>query len=190
MPRIKEITVYTFQELEGTARANALEKLYDINVDYDWWDYVFDNFKSENQFEVGEIYFSGFASQSDGAVFEYDGVKSSLIEEFAATLTKREKIIFDRCYTHTSGKQAGRYYNCEHSISLEFEDWYDYPNCAKIVEGIENDWEEFVKDRHSDLCNDLYRTLEKEYDYLTSEEAIIETIEANEYEFDEYGNLA
>ena len=32
--------------------------------------------------------------------------------------------------------------------------------------------------------------LRREYDYFTSEEAIIETIEANEYEFDENGNLA
>jgi predicted transcriptional regulator len=31
--------------------------------------------------------------------------------------------------------------------------------------------------------------LQKEYEYLTSEEAIIETIEANEYEFTEKGEM-
>ena len=35
-----------------------------------------------------------------------------------------------------------------------------------------------------------YRLLEREYEYLTSDDAIKETIEANEYEFDENGNLA
>ena len=39
----------------------------------------------------------------------------------------------------------------------------------------------------NDLCSWLYKTLEAEYDYMTSEAAIIETIEANEYEFDENG---
>ena len=34
------------------------------------------------------------------------------------------------------------------------------------------------------LSNKLYKTLANEYEYLTSDEAIAETIEANEYEFD------
>jgi hypothetical protein len=35
-----------------------------------------------------------------------------------------------------------------------------------------------------------WRVLRDEYEYLTSAEAIKETIEANEYEFDQDGNLA
>lgn len=31
--------------------------------------------------------------------------------------------------------------------------------------------------------------LQKEYDYLTSREAIVETIQANEYEFNEHGSF-
>lgn len=34
------------------------------------------------------------------------------------------------------------------------------------------------------LADRLYKSLRSDYEYLTSEEAIIETIEANEYEFD------
>lgn len=34
------------------------------------------------------------------------------------------------------------------------------------------------------LANEYYRDLQKEYEYLTSDECIIETIEANDYEFD------
>lgn len=190
MPRIKEKTVYAFQELEGSARENALQKLWDINVNSDWWDFILDDFKTECEFfEVGQIYFSGFAHQGSGAMFEYDGLKAALIDEFAATLTKRERLIFENCTTGGRGKHTGRYYSCEHSIYLEFEDWYDYPNCAKMAEGIEADFVEFVEDKYNDLAHELYKTLEKEYDYLTSEEVIIGTIEANEYEFDEYGNL-
>ena len=40
------------------------------------------------------------------------------------------------------------------------------------------------------LCEDYRIILRNEYEYLTSEEAIIETIESNEYYFTEDGKLA
>jgi hypothetical protein len=46
-----------------------------------------------------------------------------------------------------------------------------------------------VEETRHNFCREIYRALETEYDYLTSEEAIIETIEANEYEFTEDGEL-
>jgi hypothetical protein len=35
----------------------------------------------------------------------------------------------------------------------------------------------------------IYKSLETEWDYLSSDEQIIETIQANEWEFDENGNM-
>ena len=35
----------------------------------------------------------------------------------------------------------------------------------------------------------IYKSLNNDYDYLTSEEAIMETIEANGYEFNENGKI-
>ena len=40
------------------------------------------------------------------------------------------------------------------------------------------------------LLQDYLSMLRKEYEYLTSEQAIIETIEANDYTFDINGNIA
>ena len=42
---------------------------------------------------------------------------------------------------------------------------------------------------HNDMENEYRFTLKKEWEYLTSEKAIIETIESNDYEFDKNGNL-
>lgn len=39
-------------------------------------------------------------------------------------------------------------------------------------------------DMARDKARQLYRSLKKDYEYLTSNEAVIETIEANDYEFD------
>ena len=55
---------------------------------------------------------------------------------------------------------------------------------------ISNDQEDALIELLKDFMRWIYRLLEKEYEYLTSREAIIETIEANDYEFDENGNIA
>lgn len=40
-----------------------------------------------------------------------------------------------------------------------------------------------------ELLQDYLTMLRKEYEYLTSEEAIVETFQANEYVFDKWGNI-
>jgi hypothetical protein len=49
------------------------------------------------------------------------------------------------------------------------------------------DAETTVSDCLRDLANWLYRQLEQEYDYLTSDEAVDETLVANGYTFTEEG---
>jgi len=51
------------------------------------------------------------------------------------------------------------------------------------IEQADEDLQEFLQDVAETLNSWLYKKLEAEYDYQTSEAAIIETIEANEYEF-------
>jgi hypothetical protein len=53
---------------------------------------------------------------------------------------------------------------------------------------LETEVDEFEKDvieQWRAYMGDLYRRLEDEYDYLTSDEAVWETIEANEWDQDE-----
>lgn len=49
------------------------------------------------------------------------------------------------------------------------------------------DAEEIVIEALRDLARWLYRQLEREYDYLSSDEAVNETIIANDYTFTEAG---
>jgi len=66
------------------------------------------------------------------------------------------------------------------------------------LERVTEDNEQAFDDECDDLENEFKNNLLEEYanilqlecEYLQSEEAIKETIEANEYEFDEDGNLA
>src|SRR5690606_33296995 len=80
MPRVMETTVYTFDELSDKAKEKARDWYRDGQLDYDWWDSVYEmaqtagwilgiemDHKTKN---VPAIYFSGFSSQGDGACFE------------------------------------------------------------------------------------------------------------------------
>ncbi len=44
--RIKETKVYPFAELSDTAKEVAVEKLADINIEYEWWDSTFEDAKN------------------------------------------------------------------------------------------------------------------------------------------------
>ena len=52
-----------------------------------------------------------------------------------------------------------------------------------------SDAEETLTDCAHDLCHWLYARLEKEYDWLMSDEYIDETIRCNEYEFTATGEI-
>jgi hypothetical protein len=71
--RIKEITVYGFAELTGDVQKNVVDHFRDINIDYEWWNCLYDDWNTkleEYGFTTPKIYFSGFYSQGDGACFD------------------------------------------------------------------------------------------------------------------------
>ena len=73
--------------------------------------------------------------------------------------------------------------NCYHAFTMAVSVSRD---SAAVVEVI-GDAESIVTDALRDLANWLYRQLEQEYDYLTSDEAVDETLIANGYTFTEEG---
>ena len=40
MPRIQATTLYRFEELTDAAQETALQELWDINVDNEWWEFT------------------------------------------------------------------------------------------------------------------------------------------------------
>jgi hypothetical protein len=52
-----------------------------------------------------------------------------------------------------------------------------------------DDFEAFIIEEYEYICSELYRTLEKEYDYFTSDEQIAEALRDNDYDFTEGGNI-
>jgi hypothetical protein len=186
-----EKTVFTLDEV----KEQAIEKNWDINVDHDWWGFVYDD--AATIFEMlgysldatHPFFFSGFDSQGDGACinrasWSYKAGCVKAIRDYAPQDNELHRIARElqniaakSFYTGTASiRQSGHYY---HEISMSF-----YTDCEK---GYFDD--DDFQDVTADLCRWLYKRLETEYNYLTSEEAIEETLRCNNYKFDEYGNI-
>jgi len=190
--RTIETQVYKFEELEPEVQEKVLDKNRCINLDSDWWDFVYDDFKEVCKIigiEVENIYFSGFNSQGDGACFEgrYEYAKGSVkaIKKYAPKDTELQRIArelyeIQRRYFYSvwsTVKHRGHYTN-ENSTEIFVDNdmyLYDYNRPAPDDE---------ITELLRDLMRWLYSRLEAEYEHLTSDETLIKTFEANGYEFD------
>jgi hypothetical protein len=213
MPLTKCKEVFLFSELSDQAKEKARAWYRDGALDYDWWDAVYEDFTTIAEglgFEIGErggekkIWFSGFCSQGDGACFEgvwraEDLNLEKIREHLGPEETQPDKALyrivnelanFARAHPTFYARltHRGHYY---HKHSIHFD-------CEEIIENAEGDTEDVVtEDTQADfeciaqgLMQWLYETLEEEHDYLLSDEAVDESIEANAYDFNEDGSRA
>jgi len=196
MARTIRTKVYLFNELSKDAKQKAIESFYDLNVDYDWWECTYDDFKSLAEtiginVDLKKTYFSGFSHQGSGSAFTADisdikttlqAIQSEKWKEYAPLeklefypVTKNMLRIAPYCWGNIKPTNRETSVNCE----LDIQSFGDCPNVQAEFENLE----EFMQDVADTLNHWLYRALEKEYEYQTSEEAIIESIVANGYEF-------
>lgn len=137
------------------------------------------------------IYFSGFWSQGDGACFEgtwqardmkplkdlkgYAPQDKELHRIHKALWAIKKQFPDASC----TSKHTGHYY---HSRSCTLD-----PLLAEDRDYNKEEWEP-LEEALIDFMDWIYGQLEKEYDYLNSDEQVDETIRANEYEFTEEGD--
>jgi hypothetical protein len=193
--RTIEMQAYKFSELNDTAKQKALDKCREWQTDDRWWEYVYDDAKEIGKImgiDIERIYFSGFYSQGDGACFEghYEYVKGATknVQQYAPMDTELHAIAqvlqnIQRANFYqlkASVKHRGHYYH-ENSTDINVD---RYDGCE-----LSRDAEEIVTECLKDFMRWIYSTLEKEYEWLTSDEYVAEMIEANDYEFDEDGNI-
>ncbi|HZK70619.1 MAG TPA: hypothetical protein VFD03_03735, partial [Clostridia bacterium] len=82
--------------------------------------------------------------------------------------------------------------NCEtYKTAKEFlNDLNELTSKSDNIEDVnEDDFKNLEDEFLKSLCEDYRIILTQEYEYQTTKESIIETIEANEYDFDEDGDL-
>lgn len=153
-----ETKVYKYDELTEEQKEKALSKLYDLNVDHDWWEFTFEDAEQAGlkitSFDLDRNrhvkgYLTGSLEDSIEAIMSNHGEKTDtcrLAEEYKAKLT--------------------------------------YDEDGELI-----DRDELGEDYTKALREEYASMLQQEYDYLTSREAIEETIRANEYDFTEDGKI-
>jgi len=171
--RIIETKAYKYDELTEEAKAIAVTKLYDINVgDFEWWDGVYDDAET-----VG-LKVTGF-DIGRGAICDMKYTQDACL-----TAHKIEENHGETCETYQTAenfqKERDRVVN-----EAPRDENGDFENEQELDEQIDEVEAEFLKS----ISEDYRIILQKEYEHLTSEEAIIETIRCNEYEFTEAGKL-
>jgi len=165
-----EIQLYSFAELSETAKQKAIESMYDINVSYDWWESAY-----EDAANIG-LSITGFDIDRGSYC------KGSFIQDAIYTAAKIILEHGEQCETYKTAAQFQidrdeLVNNAPKDENGDFEDEYELDQQLDELE------DEFLKS----LLEDYRIILSNEYDYLTSEEAIKETIETNEYDFTEDG---
>jgi hypothetical protein len=211
MPEIIETTVYRLDELSGAAKERARAWYREGGFEYDWFESVYDDFEricaiigvhldtrdvrlyGGGTRKKPAIWFSGFWSQGDGACFEgrYSHAKgaSRQIRDYAPEdgdlhrIAEALEAIQRRNFyqLHATVTHRGRYCH-EYCMTVSVE--RDSPSGQVMTA----DAEDAVAEALRGLARWLYRQLEREYEYLTSDDAVDEAIIANDYTFTETGH--
>lgn len=197
-----QLELFSFNELSNDAKAKAIESERNSeNLEYYYSgevEYYQDVLKHIGFTDV-EISFSGFHSQGDGASFtaDYDSSLINLEElknhnaELYSLMSRIDSIFGASGLTSdnritASVKRVNHHYSHHNTVNIEDitingygwgDDESDKINIAY------NDLENYLTSLKDDLCHIIYNSLEKEYEYQTSDEYIAELLTINDYYF-------
>jgi len=197
--RYMQVAIYKFNELPENLKQKVLDNYRDINVDTDWW--VFDGLLDPSKEEVKKLspedkkrynklmkegksvikYKIGAFDLERGNYLQVEDVEPNDEKLFWGMLglTKNEQ---SKIYKIKSYNDR----NMETDTKIEV--WFDED--AKISDAQKESIEKQVSEKWSDIIHEAKNSLRKDYEWLTSDEAVKETIEANEYDFNEQGKIA
>ena len=206
-----QIKLYEFAELDDKGKKKALSELCAINVDYDWYESIFYDFQAIVRtlgitLTTNNIHFSGFYSQGDGSTFKASvnlpellaGVKNENWKTYAPLLELDLPVYEADKHLIKLIKNEGidispQIIQPTRSYYVRAEMNFQFPYNNHRFDRIEaelgklEEWLQAVADK---LNRYLYKSLQDDYEYQTSDKAIIEAIEANEYHFTADGKLA
>lgn len=167
------ITLYKFEELTKEAQKKAIEKHHDINVNFNWWESTYEDAKTigleiegfdldRNKHCLGAFIHS--PNETTNLILENHGEKCKTVAIAISFRARWADLVSD----HSDGIKTDE-------VSEDKETEFD-----QLADELENEFK-------NDLLSEYANILEKESEYLMSQEAIKETLISNEYDFRENG---
>jgi len=173
--KVAKVKIYTIKELSPDAQQVAIKQW--LEHDFTDINYILDEYKIELEsfgFYDVDINYAGFYSQGDGASFTA-GIdimkflaKNKKLKEYKKIIKNLDAITFNII------RHNNHYYH-EHTTSVDIMDaWDEYD-----IQGLED----YINQWILDFNIDIYKALQKEYEYLTYDNNIINELEINEIYF-------
>jgi hypothetical protein len=211
---MKTITLklYSFNGLDREAKEKALTTYRDLNIDFDWWDDELEDFIALCSYlgiavNKNSIKFRGFYSQGDGsgfsaivdipklliAVFNQSWKDYAPIQEFLFSVPQIDRRVIALVANGLLPSEPqiicrSRQYGVvtDLGISEVIKNGKTHENIFEELDKLE----EWLRSVAEILNRHLYKSLENQYDFLTSDTAIKESILTNEYLFTADGRSA
>lgn len=180
--------------LPDSVQERLLEKYWDLNVQHDWPDETIAEFKAKALalgVEVDDVYWSGFWSQGDGACFtgritdwskflaavkpDIDPAVGGWVGDNSTTMYIKTRGSY--CHSGTMHTEFD-FQDLEQPPDLEdlqLSLWKVLTKNGDILYEMESDILAYLRG----LADGLYQELEKEYEGLTSDEAVADALLAN-----------
>ena len=168
-------------------------------------------------FKDADISFSGFWSQGDGASFTCKSVDMEQLIGFLLSDAQPNKVIsydgktedfrgwilhkvggkpeadakFDKLigkvYAEVTriSRQYSHHNTCDFGLNEDDSEFFESTANQKLA----NELGVLCERLRVDTCHAIYKDLEEEYEWLTKDEQLIETAEANDYTFNENGEM-
>jgi hypothetical protein len=186
--KTEQVKIYKFNELSKEVQEKVLDKMREINTDYDWYDGYYEGFKEE-LLKIGiscddfcfDLYNRDFSMTKP----HIDNLRKFLL----SALTDSQKLLIevDEDEKAEFEKEVNR---LEEEYDFVIKESNSSRSSYNYVEGLDDignilgiDYDEYLKD----TLRGFLKSLQESYDYLLSDEAVRDTIEANEYDFFESG---
>jgi hypothetical protein len=182
------IELFKFNELSEAAKETAIEQYRNSIGDVLWYfsDDIKEQLREENiTLEKNGLQYDLSHCQGDGLSFAGDFDVLKMVKMALPNLSEKRQNIIDKCiYSLYSSGNTGHYcYASKNDIDIEYNysswDSNRYYNLTALCEIVV----EFTKDYYIDLCNKFEKQGYAEIEYQYSNEAIVENIIENDYQF-------
>lgn len=184
--------IYKFEELSEDAQQTAIDKFRNnLEIYLDFF-----NEDAKEQIEKAGFYddiklqYSLSCCQVDGLSFsckriEWKTIEPLFTEVLGQGKEKTAKLIFEYCSFICKGNDGRYCFASKNDIDFTFENYNrEYQNIKEVVGNVLTK----IENKYLELCKQLEKQGYSEIEYQQSDEAIKETILANDYEFTKDGN--
>jgi len=185
--RIEETKIFPYNELSDSAKENAISEFRYVNVGHDWWENTYEDAANIglkisafglDRRRHAEGQFTLDAEEVAQKIKADHGNTAATYNTATTYLEERKALAVQACQDEadeiaTLPKDGWNFFDVT-SLNIEYD--------GEILEDLEK---EFLQS----LLEDYSIILQNESEYLHSDEVVVETIEANEYEFTEAGDF-